>query len=548
VKLLSGTIAAVACSIAWLGLASQAEAHTVYVPTNGSLLPIEGAEAQDPIGGPWSAPRAAAITPDGEKLYVVAWVTGTIYAIDTRSYAILAQIPGPAGASDIAISPRGDLAYVVSPDNGVWAIDTSEDRLLEEPVEAGDQPFGVAFAPDGERAYVTNANGISVIDTDTHDEVKRIADGGMVSLRGMAITPDGRTLYVANGGRNNVLAIDTDTGDVIATIAVGSDPRFVALTPDGKRAYVTNWSSNTVSVLDATTNTVKATIPVGISPSGVATTPDGMRAYVANWYSASVSVIDTATNAVEKTISLGITATVWVVAAVPNQPPTAELRADALEVFAGTPVTFDASGSSDDEGIASYTFDFGDGARATTAQPTHKHAYTEPGTYQATVTVDDGVGCEPIPDFFELGLASPFTGHTAHCNGPSRATSEPVEVRVLAPAKLRLGMRLKRRQRSLRRVQVTARCEGADCRVRAGGALQVKRPGRKAQRFALIADARELKAGAKSRLELRIPAQARRAARKALKEGGKVRAKLRVRATAPPGQERARVRVVRIVP
>jgi hypothetical protein len=259
-------------------------------------------------------------------------------------------------------------------------------------------------------------------------------------------------------------------------------------------------------------------------------------------------VIDTATNAVEKTISLGITATVWVVAAVPNQPPTAELRADALEVFAGTPVTFDASGSSDDEGIASYTFDFGDGARATTAQPTHKHAYTEPGTYQATVTVDDGVGCEPIPDFFELGLASPFTGHTAHCNGPSRATSEPVEVRVLAPAKLRLGMRLKRRQRSLRRVQVTARCEGADCRVRAGGALQVKRPGRKAQRFALIADARELKAGAKSRLELRIPAQARRAARKALKEGGKVRAKLRVRATAPPGQERARVRVVRIVP
>ena len=181
-KLFSGAIAAVVCSIAWLGLASQAEAHTVYVPTNGSLLPIEGAEAQDPIGGPWSAPRAAAITPDGEKLYVVAWVTGTIYAIDTRSYAILAQIPGPAGASDIAISPRGDLAYVVSPDNGVWAIDTSEDRLLEEPVEAGDQPFGVAFAPDGERAYVANYQDISVIDTETHKEVGRIDDDRMVDL------------------------------------------------------------------------------------------------------------------------------------------------------------------------------------------------------------------------------------------------------------------------------------------------------------------------------------------------------------------------------
>jgi YVTN family beta-propeller protein len=546
-KLFLRAAAVVACTIAWLGLTSQAEAHTVYVPTNGSLLPIEGAEPQDPIGGPWSAPRAAAITPDGEKLYVVAWVTGTIYAIDTRSYAILAQIPGPAGASDIAISPRGDLAYVVSSDNGVWAIDTSEDRLLEEPVEAGDQPFGVAFAPDGERAYVTNANGISVIDTDTHKEDKRIADGGMAGLRGMAITPDGRTLYVANGGRNNVLAIDTDTGDVIATIAVGSDPRFIALTPDGKRAYVTNWSSNTVSVLDATTNTVKATIPVGISPSGVATTPDGMRAYVANWYSASVSVIDTATNAVEKTISLGITATVWVVAAVPNQPPTAELRAGALEVFAGTPVTFDASASSGDAGIASYTFDFGDGSQVATGQPVRKHAYAEPGTYQATVTVDDGVGCEPIPEFFELGLASPFTGQTAHCNGPSRVTSEPLEIQVVQAPALRLRVDVKRPQRSLRRVQVTARCEGSDCRVRAGGHLRVKLPGRKAQRFALAPDARELKAGAKARLEPRIPSQARRAARRALKAGGTVRAKLRVRASGPAGQERVRLRVVRIV-
>ena len=541
-KLFLRAAAVVACTIAWLGLTSQAEAHTVYAPIYGSLVPIEGGEAQDPVEAPWGVAQAAAITPDGRKLYVADRDSGT-YVIDTDSHQILAQIPGPAGASDIAISPRGDLAYVVSPDNGVWAIDTSEDRLLEEPVEAGNQPFGVAFAPDGERAYVTNANGISVIDTDTHDEVKRIADGGMVSLRGMAITPDGRTLYVANGGRNNVLAIDTDTGDVIATIAVGSDPRFIALTPDGKRAYVTNWSSNTVSVLDTTTNAVKAPIPVGISPNGIATAPDGKRAYVA-LDEGAVSVIDTATNAVEKMIFLG--RAVRAVVAVPNQPPAAELRVDALEVPVGKPVTFEVSASDEETEIASYTFDFGDGSQVTTAQPKRKHAHSEPGTYSATVTVDDGVGCEPIPEFFELGLASPFTGHTAHCNGPSRVTSKPVKIRVVAPG-LRLRVDAKRRQRSLRRVQVTARCEGADCRVRAGGALQVKRPGRKAQRFALIADARELKAGAKSRLELRIPAQARRAARKALKEGGKVRAKLRVRATGPAGQERVRVRVVRIV-
>ncbi len=189
-KLFSGVIAvaaAVACSIAWLGLASQAEAHTVYVPTwavfpdtHGGLVPIEDGEAQDPVEGPWGIAEAAAITPDGEKLYVTDLSSGTIYAIDTRSHKIVAEIAGPAHASDIAISPRGGLAYVVSLAR-VSAIDTNEDKLVGS-VGAGDRPVGVAFAPDGERAYVANYQDISVIDTETHKEVGRIDDDRMVDL------------------------------------------------------------------------------------------------------------------------------------------------------------------------------------------------------------------------------------------------------------------------------------------------------------------------------------------------------------------------------
>lgn len=73
------------------------------------------------------------------------------------------------------------------------------------------------------------------------------------------------------------------------------------------------------------------------------------------------------------------------------------------------------------------------------------------------------------------------------------------------------------------------------------------RPGRQAREFALVADVRQLKAGGRAQLELRLPKAARRAARKALKRGGKVRAKLRVRAATPAGQERVRMRIVRIV-
>jgi YVTN family beta-propeller protein len=78
--------------------------------------------------------------------------------------------------------------------------------------------------------------------------------------------------YVTN--LNKVSVIDTATNTVVATIPVGVGPIGVAITPDGTGAYVTNLFSNTVSVIDIATNTVVATIPVGQAPSRVAITPD----------------------------------------------------------------------------------------------------------------------------------------------------------------------------------------------------------------------------------------------------------------------------------
>jgi PKD repeat protein len=57
----------------------------------------------------------------------------------------------------------------------------------------------------------------------------------------------------------------------------------------------------------------------------------------------------------------------------------------------GQEIAFDASGSKDSDGsIASYAWDFGDGATATGAQATH--AYSEPGFYTVRLTVTDNLG------------------------------------------------------------------------------------------------------------------------------------------------------------
>ncbi|MGQ9759979.1 MAG: PKD domain-containing protein [Candidatus Methanomethylicaceae archaeon] len=59
-------------------------------------------------------------------------------------------------------------------------------------------------------------------------------------------------------------------------------------------------------------------------------------------------------------------------------------------VNVGATVTFDAGGSSDNVGIVSYEWDFGDGTSK--AGVTASHTYTSPGTYTVTLTVKDAAG------------------------------------------------------------------------------------------------------------------------------------------------------------
>ncbi len=70
-------------------------------------------------------------------------------------------------------------------------------------------------------------------------------------------------------------------------------------------------------------------------------------------------------------------------------PPIAN-AGSAVSVGQGATVSFDGSGSSDNLGIASYAWEFGDGSTGTGVRATH--AYPTPGTYTATLTVWDYSG------------------------------------------------------------------------------------------------------------------------------------------------------------
>jgi YVTN family beta-propeller protein len=407
--------------------APMALARDAYVGNEGSgTVSVIDLASNSAVGSPIAAGAgsgAIAITPDGKKAYVANHLDNTVSVIDTESNETLGEpIEVGEGPRGVAISPDGTRVYVANEESGtVSVIGTASDEVVDE-IGSVAGARGLAVSPDGRRLYVgqNEMNTVVVIDTETGDAVGAPIVVGS-EPQGIAFTPDGTKAYVANlFGPGTCSVIDTSTETVIATIplGVGSLPVGIAISPDGKLAYVADAGADTVTVIDTETNSVVGEpIDVATGPRGVAFSPDGSRAYVATGFftglaDGTFSTIDTASEEiVGEPVTIGNKP--LGIAIVPDQPPLASLT--SASSTAGEPVQLNASASHDPDGqIARYDWSFGDGQTAPDAGPTPTHTYSAPGTYRVTVTLTDSEGCS---------TSFVFTGLTASCNGSSLASA-----------------------------------------------------------------------------------------------------------------------------
>ena len=235
-------------------------------------------------------------------------LTGTVFvtnlnlnavtAINTannRTTVVHGGPPALNGPLGIAIAPDGDMAYVTnSNSNTVTPIGlNSTSFTLEKPIRVGGGPAAIAITPNGATAYVSNfnSNTVTPIDLATSTPGQPISVGaGPWSI---AVSPNGKWVCVSNSEGQSVSVINT-ISRAVTLLRLSSAPQAIAIAPSGAVAYVANGKQVTPIDLASGAPVLEAGIAVANGPLGIAVTPDGSRAYTANTDD-TVTPIDLAT-------------------------------------------------------------------------------------------------------------------------------------------------------------------------------------------------------------------------------------------------------------
>lgn len=207
-------------------------------------------------------------------------------------------------------TPR-ELLYVSAEQAGdVAVIDLQKGELIER-IAVGKRPRGLRLSNDGRWLYVAlsgsppsgpgvdpsslppaerGADGIAVIDLQTHKLVRRLAGGR--DPEAFDLSPDGKTLFVSNEETAELGIVDVASGKLLHRVTVGDEPEGVRVAPDGALVYVTAERDDAVFAVDTRSRAVVARIATGKRPRALAFTRDGSALFVSNEMSGTITRID----------------------------------------------------------------------------------------------------------------------------------------------------------------------------------------------------------------------------------------------------------------
>ena len=176
-------------------------------------------------------PSAVAVTSDGRRIYAISYADASISSYDLISGATDESRWGTGELfRDVAITPDGRFIYVTT-SLRVLVFDTSfgiNSAAIHEFASQGisDQPYGVAFTPNGKRAYITMQSTDEVVEIGNQRTLRISKQGGGI---GQVRTSSGEI----NCGANCIASFDAGSQIVLTTSVTGND-----------RSYFDRWNGD----------------------------------------------------------------------------------------------------------------------------------------------------------------------------------------------------------------------------------------------------------------------------------------------------------------
>ena len=98
--------------------------------------------------------------------------------------------------------------------------------------------LALPLAANTVRVYQTNSAGdaVDIIDPATNTVVSQVKD--IEAPHGVAFSPDGSRAYISCEGENTLWATDTKTGKLLGKAALGGHPNNISISKDGRRVFV----------------------------------------------------------------------------------------------------------------------------------------------------------------------------------------------------------------------------------------------------------------------------------------------------------------------
>ena len=144
-------------------------------------------------------------------------------------------------------------------------------------------PLRLAFRPGSTRElWVTceASDSVIVVDPLKREKIAEISVGGHPT--GIAFTPDGTRAFVSNRHDDTVSVIEAATRQVSTTLPVGDEPHGLLTDLPGKHLYVLNTSSDDIHIYDVATLQRLKGLAASRRPWSLALSPDGSRILVTN--------------------------------------------------------------------------------------------------------------------------------------------------------------------------------------------------------------------------------------------------------------------------